>query len=378
MTKKLLRITTASVSLDVLLKGQLTFLNQYYEVVGLASGEEGLKKVSEREGIRTVEVNMKREISLLADLASLWAMIRTISREKPFIVHASTPKGSLLSILAAWLCRVPHRIYTVTGLRFETASGSFRQLLIAVEKLTCRLATRVIPEGEGVKRTLLQEKITRKPLTVILHGNINGIDLGYFQRSSEVEINASALRKKVFTFCYVGRMTRDKGINELIHAFAQLHKTCADVHLLLVGPLEQELDPISETALEMLHDHPAITYTGFQEDVRPFLAASDAFVFPSYREGFPNVVMQAAAMGLPSIVTDISGSNEIIIQGQNGIIIPPRDQNALLEAMKYFAEHQDTVASMAASCRPLIASRYEQKMVWEAILHMYQSLEKIT
>jgi glycosyltransferase involved in cell wall biosynthesis len=248
-------------------------------------------------------------------------------------------------------------------------------LLKNMDRLTCHLATCVIPEGEGVKRTLLREKITKKSLAVILNGNINGIDLDYFRRSADVKIKAAALRKKAFTFCYVGRMTRDKGINELIRAFAELSETFPEVHLVLVGPLEQELDPISETALELIQNHPAITFTGFQEDVRPFLAASDAFVFPSYREGFPNVVIQAGAMGLPSIVTDINGSNEIIIQGQNGIIIPPKDQHTLLDAMMYFAEHQDIVTTMAASCRPLIASRYEQKMVWEAILRMYQSLD---
>ena len=374
MKKKLLRITTSSISLDVLLKGQLRYLNDYYEVVGVASGKEGLEKVSKREGIRTIDVKMKREISLWSDLLALFAMIRVISKEMPFIIHASTPKGSLLGMVAAWICQVPHRIYTVTGLRFETSTGNLHRLLIVMEKLTCRMATKVIPEGDGVKNVLLREKITRKPLQKILNGNINGINLEYFQVSEEVKKQAVALRRDAFTFCFIGRMVKDKGVNELVRAFSQLYETYGGIHLLLIGPLEQDLDPVEKDVLDKIHNYPAISFADYQHDVRPYLAVSHAFVFPSYREGFPNVVMQAGAMGLASIVTDINGSNEIIIDGKNGMIIPPRNQQALFEAMKYFMENKNRVAEMAAYARPLIESRYEQRMVWDAILKMYQSL----
>ena len=373
--QKLLRITTVSLSLEALLKGQLSYLNNYFEIVGIASGEKKLREVEVREGIRTIEVKMHRDVNLWADLKSLFVLIKVIAREKPYIVHANTPKGSLLAMVAAWICRVPHRIYTVTGLRFETTTGRFRVVLIAMEKITCWCATKVIPEGEGVKKTLLREKITNKPLHKILNGNINGIDLDYFQRTVAVTGEAAALQSELFTFCFVGRMVKDKGTNELVHAFAKLYNEQQQVRLLLVGPLEQHLDPLEEDVLTLINTHPAITiFAGFRKDIRPYLAASDALAFPSYREGFPNVVMQAGAMGLPSIVTDINGCNEIIIEGVNGIIIPPKDEEALYKAMKYFIENKDKVAEMAAQSRPLIASRYEQKMVWEAILMEYQSL----
>lgn len=374
--KKFIRITTISLSLDILLKGQLAFLNNYFEVVGVASGREGLQQVSEREGIRTIHIPMSREISLGQDFRSLILLIRLFIKERPFIVHANTPKASLLSMIAAWITRVPHRIYTVTGLRFETESGNLRKLLIAMEKITCRCATKVIPEGEGVKNTLIKEKITKKPLRVVLHGNINGVDTQYYDRTVHVNLLASKIRENgKFTFCFVGRMVKDKGINELVSAFIKLYEGHPDIRLILVGPFERELDPILPETERRILNHPAILFAGFQEDIRPYLAASDALVFPSYREGFPNVVLQAGAMGLPSIVTDINGCNEIIEEGVNGIIIPPRHVEKLYEAMRYFVEHKnDEVPEMARKVRPVIVERFEQHKVWEALLAEYQSL----
>lgn len=372
---KLIRITTISTSLNILLKGQFSFLNQHYEVLAIASGTEGLREIAMREGIRTIEVDMKREISLTNDLKSLLSLIKIFYKEKPYIVHANTPKASLISMIAAWITKVPHRIYTVTGLRFETATGKFRWLLITMERITCWCATKVIPEGDGVKKTLVQNKITNKPLHKILNGNINGIDLEHYNRTSNVMHQASLMKNKGFTFIFIGRMVKDKGINELINAFVRLCTVNNCVHLLLVGPFEKDLNPIFPETERIILSHPNITYTGFQKDVRPYFAAADALVFPSYREGFPNVVLQAGAMGLPSIVTDINGCNEIIIEGENGMIIPPKDENALYKAMKYFVNHQnDKVREMAMNARPMIAERYEQHKVWEALLKEYQSL----
>ena len=373
--KKLIRLTTSSGSLNTLLKGQLAFLSQYYEVIGVASGKKDLDIVSEREGIRTVEVQMYRNISPLNDLKSLWKLIRLFRRERPYLVHANTPKASLLSMMAAWVTHVPHRIYLVTGLRFETTSGFLRRLLIAMEKLTCRLATKVIPEGEGVKQTLIKNHITKKPLKVILNGNINGVDLEHFDRTPLVEQSAKDWQSKDFTFIFVGRLVRDKGINELVHAFVRLWREKNDVRLLLVGNLETDLDPLQEDTQRLIEECAGIVATGFQTDVRPFFAVSDVLAFPSYREGFPNVVLQAGAMGLPSIVTDINGCNEIIRDGINGKIILPRKEDALYEMMKWFYEHRENeVKVMAVNARPLIAERYEQHKIWEALLEEYQSL----
>lgn len=378
--QKLIRLTTISGSLNDLLKGQLRFLSDYYEVVGVASdkGTGRLKEVSEREGVRCIDIPMHREISLLNDVKSLWKLIRLFKREKPYIVHANTPKGSLLAMVAAWTVRVPHRIYTVTGLRFETATGRFRRLLILMEKVTCKCATKVIPEGEGVKKVLITNNITKKPLKVILNGNINGIDVKFYSRSKEMIQRMDFIKEEgTFNFVFVGRIVKDKGINELVKAFSRLLVVYPNVRLQLVGGFERDLDPLAEDVEKMIEENRKIVAWGFQRDVRLFFAASDILVFPSYREGFPNVVLQAGAMELPSIVTDINGCNEIIRNGVNGKIIPPRDEAALYEMMKWFYEHRDDeVKEMAKRARPMIVERYEQQKVWEALLEEYRSLDK--
>ena len=280
-------------------------------------------------------------------------------------------------MVAAWICRVPHRIYTVTGLRFETSTGFMRWLLKTMERITCACATKVVPEGQGVKKTLYREHITSKPMAVIHNGNINGIDLKHFDRTSEVVEQARRIQEEVggsFTYLFVGRLVRDKGITELVDAFERVHMEHPETRLLLVGTQESELDPLPDRTQRLIADNDAIIEAGWQDDVRPWFVASDLFTFPSYREGFPNVVMQAGALGIPSIVTDINGSNEIIIEGKNGTIIPTRDTDALYRRMTESLKQRDRLTEMSAKCRPLIASRYRQEDVWRATLEMYRSL----
>lgn len=373
--QKLIRISTIPVSLETLLKGQLKMLSEHYEVVVVSSPGERMKVLEEREGVRTVSISMERRISLVKDFISLLRLIILFAKERPDMVHSITPKAGLLSMLAAWITGVPVRMHTFTGLVFPTATGKMQKLLIAMDRLTCFCATHINPEGKGVKRDLINYKITSKPLHVIANGNVNGIDLEYFDRTPEVMEKAYSYKKEgTFTFCFVGRMVKDKGINELVHSFLRLYQDDARVRLLLVGPFEKELDPVLPEVEEQILHHPGICFMGFQSDVRSFLAASDALVFPSYREGFPNVVIQAGAMGIPAIVTDINGCNEIVLPDRNGMIIPTKNEQALYEAMKYFASHSVEVEKMAANARPLIVSRYEQRMVWNALLTEYKSI----
>ena len=373
--KKLFRISTIPTSLETLLKGQLKMLSEYYEVVAVSSPGEKMKVLEEREGVRTVSIPMERRISLVKDFISLLRLIVLFAKERPDMVHSITPKAVLLSMLAAWITRVPVRMHTFTGLVFPTATGKMQKLLIAMDRLTCFCATHINPEGEGVKRDLVNYNITSRPLHIIANGNVNGIDLEYFDKTPEVVEKACSYKKEgTFTFCFVGRMVRDKGINELVHSFLRLYQKDERVRLLLVGPFEKELDPVLPEVEEHILHHPGICYMGYQNDVRPFLVASDALVFPSYREGFPNVVIQAGAMGLPAIVTDINGCNEIVLPDLNGVIIPSKDEQALYESMKYFASHPVEVEKMAANARPLIASRYEQRIVWNALLDEYKSI----
>lgn len=374
---KLIRLTTIDGSLYSLLQGQLGYIGSEFEVIAAADDSGLLAKVAEREGVRTVAVPMKREISLAADCRSLVALFRLFRRESPFIVHANTPKASLLSMVAAWAARVPNRLYTVTGLRFETAHGPLRFILKTMERITCLCATKVIPEGDGVKETLLRERITRKPMQKIHNGNINGIDLDHFDRTPEVMKKAEEIRggSDDLTFIFIGRMVRDKGINELVAAFDKLCAERPNIRLMLVGRFEDDLDPVLPETKRTIQSNPKIVEAGYQTDVRPYLAASDVLVLPSYREGFPNVVLQAGAMGLPSIVTDINGCNEIITDGRNGTIIPKQNADELYRAMRMLSENPKTIAKMAEQARPMIADRYRQQDVWRAMIDMYRQLK---
>lgn len=393
MKKKLIRVTTSDISLDTLIKGQLRFMNQYYEVVGLSNNTGRLMNVAEREGVRVIEVPIHREISLWADLKCLCSLCKVLRRERPFIVHANTPKGSLLAMMAGKLTRVPHRIYTVTGLRYQGAQGTLRRILMAMERLTCLCATKVIPEGNGVKKALEQDRITKKPLKVVLNGNINGINTGYFSAESvtradsgqATEIDVANKRASIraslglsaddFAFVFIGRIVGDKGMNELAACIRRIQTPHPECKLILVGTFETELDPLSDGNEQFFKTASNVRFVGYQTDVRPYLLAADALVFPSYREGFPNVVMQAGAMGLPSIVTDINGCNEIIVDGTNGKIIPPKDEAALFSAMQFFLREREVVSGMAAIARQMIQQRYEQEKVWEALRMEYQALE---
>jgi glycosyltransferase involved in cell wall biosynthesis len=348
-------------------------LSQYFEVVAVSSPEKELEIVGKRECVRTVAIPMERHISVFKDFLSLMRMIWLFMEEKPTIVHSMTPKAGLVSMIAAWITRVPVRMHTYTGLVFPTATGLTQKILILMDRILCLCATYINPEGEGVKRDLQRFHITKKTLHIIANGNVRGIDLDYYCRTEEVMVKAAEIRdEKAFTFCFVGRVVGDKGINELVAAFDRLSKQSTNLRLILVGPMEAELDPLNSITLEIIKNNSQILFSGVQADVRPLMAASDALVFPSYREGFPNVVLEAGAMGLPSIVTDINGSNEIIVDGRNGVIIPPRDEDALYDSMKHFVEHPDAIKEMAANAREMIASRYEQKMIWQVLFAEYQ------
>ncbi|MCM1066455.1 MAG: glycosyltransferase family 4 protein [Muribaculaceae bacterium] len=376
---KIIRISTVPGSLNTFCNGLLSELKvEGYDVVAVSSPGPDLDEVASREGVRTRAVPMQRHISPLSDLRSLAGLIKVFRSEKPTMVHSITPKAGLLSMMAAKICRVPVRVHTFTGLVFPTSTGLKKKILMLTDRLTCACATHVVPEGEGVKADLTHYGITHKPMAVLGHGNIRGIDIEHYSPSAPgvMERAAGIRRDGIFTFIFIGRLVGDKGINELVEAFDRLHGEYPQSRLILVGSQERQLDPLSPATLTAIDSNPAIEAVGSQSDVRPWLAASDALVFPSYREGFPNVVIEAGAMGLPSIVTDINGSREIIIEGRNGTIVPPRSADALYRAMRRFIDSPEELSKMAAEARPLIASRYEQSYVRRCLKEYYSEVLK--
>lgn len=368
MGKKIIRAATIGMSLNIFCNGLLKELQQEgYDVVALSSPDADLKELGEREGVRTIGVAMERRVSPLKDLLSLIKLVSVMKKERPDMVHSMTPKAGLLCMMAARMANVPVRVHTFTGLVWPTATGLSRKILMMTDRITCACATHVVPEGEGVKQDL-QRCITQKPLKVLGYGNVKGIDLNYWARKN------SCVKHDHFTFIFVGRIVREKGINELVSAFVRLNKEYPDMRLLLVGPYEENLDPVLPETKRIIDECEAIEAVGAQKDVRPFYEQSDVLVFPSYREGFPNVVIEAGAMELPSIVTDINGSREIIKDGKNGLIVPPRDEHALYDAMKWMVEHPDERNKMAENARPMVASRYEQGFVRQCLKDYYKEI----
>ena len=367
-------------SLDYLLKGQLAFLNTHYEVVAVSGDDDHLANVAHREGVRTVAVKMERKINPLKDVISLWKLFWLFRKEKPQIVHSITPKAGLLSMTAAYLAGVPVRIHTFTGLIFPTKAGLLQRLLIIMDQILCKCATHIYPEGQGVRKDLLDYRITNKPLKVLANGNINGVDTNYFDANAVTNSEKLSFKNKIgilktdFVFIFVGRLVADKGINELVVAFNQYSSINSNVKLLLVGPQEPKLDPLNLDTLSIIRDNQAIVDVGFQSDVRSYYAVADALIFPSYREGFPNVVLQAGAMGLSAIVTNISGCNEIIQNGKNGIVIPIKDKKAIYMAMSKLVSDNDFQNHLRVNSRKMILSRYKQKLVWDALKNEYSQL----
>ena len=374
---KLIRATTVPSSLTAFCSGMLRELSAQYEVIALSSPEAELVRVASAEGVRTIAVPMERHIAVIKDIRALSSLVRVFRKEKPTIVHSMTPKAGMLCMLAAWMTRVPIRIHTFTGLVFPSTTGLKRRILMFTDWLTCACATHVIPEGDGVKQDLLKHGITRKPLEVLGFGNVRGVDMTFYSRRPEVILKAQGIRTSVFTFVFVGRIVRDKGINELCEAFDRLSRTEA-VRLILVGPYEDDLDPISERSRQIIQCNTSIESVGAKggDELLAYYAAADCYVFPSYREGFPNTVLEAGAMGLPSIVTDINGSREIILPGENGVIIPPRDPVALYDAMLSMLTDGEAREKMARNAREMIASRYEQGYVRKCLYDYYDQVLK--
>lgn len=316
------------------------------------------------------------------------------------MVHSHTPKAGLVGMMAAWFAGVPVRMHTVAGLPLLEARGIKRQVLNLVEKITYAFATKVYPNSYGLKDIILQERFCApQKLKVLANGSSNGINTEIFSPATVGIAQREELCKELgiapgdFVFLFVGRLVGDKGINELVTAFKRLKNREArsenqtvttdnrqpitnkqQPKLILVGPFEQELDPLFPETLKEIESNDNIISVGFQQEVRPYFAISDALVFPSYREGFPNVVLQAGAMELPSIVSDINGCNEIIDPLKNGLIVPVKDAAALQSAMKELISNSALYAAMKQSARPHIESLYKQEVVWDALLKEYQEL----
>lgn len=386
--KKIIRVATHSGSLGKLLQGQLHFMAAHYEVIGIGSqgdiinGKSSIDTLAAAERVRVIPVEMTRSITPIKDLKAVYQLYKIFKKEKPFIVHSHTPKAGTLAMLAAKMAQVPHRLHTVAGLPLVEAKGLKRRLLNFVEKKTYSCATRVYPNSLGLKHIIQANGFCKSSkLKVIGKGSSNGIDTAHFSPSLFTEIEKQNLRSKLsistssFVYIYLGRIVKDKGINELVSAFCHLQKNHKNITLLLVGYYDEAtaaLQPETKTEIRTNND---IKLVEWQEDVRPFFLIANVLTFASYREGFPNTVLQASAMQVPSVVSDINGCNEIIQEGVNGSIVPVKDVKALQKGMQRLLVDTEYYAQLEKKSRKPICQNYERSYIWESLLKEYQSLE---
>ena len=373
---KIIRATTVPQSL-CFFDGTMPELTKCYDVHLLSSHGRELDNRGKTYGVSCHPIDIQRRLSPAKDVISLLKIIKVFRDEKPYMVHSMTPKAGLLCMIAAWCTNVPIRIHTFTGLVWPTETGLKRKLLMVTDKITCLCATHIIPEGAGVKADLINGRITKKTLKVLGYGNVRGVDMKRFSLREEIVSLAQKIRiEDSYTFLYVGRIVKDKGINELISAFSRLTKTYTNARLILIGTFEDKIDPVSDETQSTISNNQQIMFVGPKtgDELVAYYAASDCFVFPSYREGFPNVVLEAGAMGLPCIVTNINGSREIIENDKNGLIVSSKDENALYEAMAYMICNSDESSRMASNAREMIANRFEQSYVQKCLLEYYNEI----
>jgi len=379
---KLVRVMTVPISIKYILDGQLRYLGENgFEVTTVSADGPEVPFIVENEKCQHKTVPFTRKITPLTDLACLVELVSLFRELKPQIVHTQTPKAGLLGMIAAWIARVPVRIHTVAGLPLMEARG-FRKLVLTMsEKITYRFATRVYSNSMSLREYLHKAFGLPKDKTgVIGNGSSNGIDTLKFSRNEQAVIGAQQIRRlhgimdDELVFCFVGRLVKDKGVQELVDAFTRLKAGSQKLRLILLGHFESDLDPLDENTRAIIESDERIVSPGFRSEVSAYMAASDVFVFPSYREGFPNVVLQACAMELPSIVTDINGSNEIIRNGDNGLIVKTRDVEGLYEAMKLLSTDVALRKSLGGQARSEVVRKFDKPAFLEKLKKEYKTL----
>jgi len=352
-----------------------------FDVIMISSDGKELKDVIENEKCRHFIIPLTRKITILKDLKATYNLYKLIRKEKPDIVHTHTPKAGIIGMLSSYFARVPIRLHTVAGLPLMEARGVKRFVLNFVEKLTYKCSTKVYPNSFGLKKIILNHRfISENKIKVIGNGSSNGIDTSYFdpelfsiEENTVLKTNLG-IKKTDFVFIFVGRIVSDKGINELVEAFDKMCLVEENIKLLLVGPIEDELDPLQKKTKLLINNNDKIILVGYQNDVRPYFSISNCLVFPSYREGFPNVIMQAGAMKLPSIVSDINGCNEIIKNNINGLVIKLKCVDAIYDAMIKITSDKSLFNKLRLNSRDSIKIKYEREVYWGLLLKEYESI----
>lgn len=376
---KLVHVTTVPLTL-FFLSGQVNYLkSQGYNVHAIASPDEALDRFARQERITVYGIPMPRRITPISDLLAVFRMARLLRRLKPHIVHSHTPKGGFIGMISAWLARVPVRIYHIHGFPHVTASGWKRRLLMTSERVSCRLAHRVLSVSHSAREQAIIDGLCAESKIKVLHnGSINGVDaLGRFNPEKS-RAQRDATREKIgiprnaMVIAFVGRIARDKGIVELVDAWSVLREEFADVHLLVVGPFETN-DAIPAHTQEALRTDPRVHLVGLVWNMPAMFAASDLVVLPTYREGFPVVPLEAAAMSLPVIATSVPGCTDAIQDGVTGILVPPRNSQELSDAIRVYLTNDELRLMHGRAARNRVLAEFRPIDIWSAISKEYSN-----
>jgi glycosyltransferase involved in cell wall biosynthesis len=346
-----------------------------FRVVLVSSPGPLLDCIAIEEGIATIAIPMQRETAPLHDIVSLWRLFRALRRLKPDLTEFSTPKAGLLGNLAAKWCRVPARIYMLRGLRLETLTGLRRRVLLIAERIAAACAHLVVCNSESLRAQATALQIAdESKLHLIGSGSSNGVDVDRFSPGPEEVRERLGISPHAPVIGFVGRLTRDKGVPELIDAFDQIVAAAPRARLLLVGWFDESDDSLSEELRARIDHHPSIVRTGFVADTAPYYRAMDMMVLPTWREGFPNVVLEAAATGIPVITTLSTGSRDAVLAEVTGILIPAGYPEAIAEAVLRLIRHPGERHRMGTAARAWVIDEFVNGRVLGLTVDFYGKL----
>lgn len=378
MTVRILHVATVPMSLRFF-AGQVGFMKAGgFEVHAVTSPGDELQAFGEQEQVPVHAVEMPRRISPLQDVGAVLRLVTVMRRIRPDIVHAHTPKGGLLGMIAARLADVPVRIYHIRGLPLMTATGTRRALLHLTERMACTLAHRVLCVSHSLREVVVAEGVCPPDkVRVLLAGSGNGVDaIGTFNPAQRDAGERARVRANVgipanaVVIGFMGRVVRDKGVVELNAAWCALRERDPNLHLLMVGPFEPQ-DPLPAEVERSLRSDPRVHLCGMQPSAARWYSAMDLVVLPSYREGFPNVVLEAAAMALPVVATRIAGCMDAVREGKTGLLVPHGNADALATALETYVNDPELRASHGACARERVLTDFEQQRLWSALHDEY-------
>lgn len=365
---------TAGVSAYNLLRGQLAFMHdQGVDVLLVAAPGEHLIATGRREGVRTFAVDMSREIDVLRDIRALVAWTLLLWRERPDVINVGTPKAALLGAAAAFATRVPRRVYVVRGLRYEGASGRTRRVLMAMEWATVAMSTDVVVVSRSVGAAMLRDRLLGRRMPVLLGaGSSNGVD-GPAVREVAARSNRAELLKRMGwepgteVVAFVGRLTRDKGAETLIAAMQAVHRRHPTAALLCIGDLEE---PDLRATLEQ--SGVPVHLTGWTDVPWAYFSAIDVLALPSRREGFPNVVLEAASVGVPTVTTRATGAADAVVDEVTGLVVGVDDAAEFSGALHRLLIDRALRERMGVAARSRAETDFAPEVVWNGLLDLYR------